>query len=80
MEKGIDLKVNELKNKIVEDINSEELPAVLVKYILMELLEDAKNLEKDMIQKEREDYDKSKKTQNDVAQKENGRGKINEKK
>ena len=69
MEKGIDLKVRELKNKIVDDINSEELPAVLVKYILMELLEDARNLENNMVQKEKEDYEKASNKEGDALEK-----------
>lgn len=51
MNKPFTLKLEELKNKIVEDINNAELPAFNVEIILQEIYKTIEELDKQEIEK-----------------------------
>ena len=61
MNKPFTLKLEELKNRIVEDINNAELPAFNVEIILREIYKTIEDLDKQEIEKyEREIKDEEK--------------------
>lgn len=47
-----------MKEKIVQDINEAKIPAVVVKYLLVELLQNAQQLENMAIEQQKEEYNK----------------------
>lgn len=52
MEKGIDLRVKELKEELIKNINSSNMPPVIIKYVLKELLQEIEKLELLAIEKQ----------------------------
>lgn len=59
IEKGINLATQEFKENLVELVNTCNLPANLIKYILIDILNQIKTLEVNAIQIERENYQKA---------------------
>jgi len=61
MEKPISLKILDLKQKIVNDINETKLPIYIIKPIVKEIYDSA--IEQDIVQtkKDREEYEKGEK-------------------
>lgn len=54
MNKSINLKSKELKDELVKNINSSELPPVLIKYLLKDLLQEVETIEINGIKQELE--------------------------
>ena len=54
MNKSINLKSKELKDELVKNINSSELPPVLIKYLLKDLLQEVETIEINSIKQELE--------------------------
>lgn len=59
MEKGINLKTIELKQKIISNINEANIPPVLISYVLQDVLGEVSNITNNAIQKEDLEYKKS---------------------
>lgn len=58
--KGINYASFSLKQKIIQDISLEDLPPVLVKYILLDIINDITILEQEIIKKEQHEYNNEK--------------------
>ena len=56
MEKGINLTIFETKKKIVQLINESNLPIIVVRQIISELLHELSTLEQEQIKKEYEEF------------------------
>lgn len=62
--KGVNYASTLLKQKIIQAISQENLPPVLVKYILLDITNDIALLEQEKIQKEQYEYSKEEKEKN----------------
>lgn len=60
MNKPFTLKIEELKNKIVEDVNNAELPAFCVTIILQEILKTVQEMDKQEIENYNKEIEKEK--------------------
>jgi len=73
MSNEFDLKCDELRQKLVEDINSAELPITVIYYILKEILDTAEAKKMQVVSAER--YQKmNSKTQDDLVKREDKNG------
>lgn len=59
MEKPLNLKIQETRDKIADAINEAKLPAYLLKPIIKDLYLELQNLEQDELAKSRMEYEKS---------------------
>ena len=65
MNKSINLKSKELKDELVKNINSSELPPVLIKYLLKDLLQEVETIEINSIKQELEQIKEKESDKND---------------
>ncbi len=72
-EKGINLKIEDFKNEIVNLINGYDLPAVVVKQVVGELYNEVCIITNNTIQKELEEYEKEVEQEKKKEQKNNGK-------
>ncbi len=72
-EKGINLKIEDFKNEIVNLINGYDLPAVVVKQMVGELYNEVCVITNNTIQKELEEYEKEVEQEKKKEQKNNGK-------
>jgi len=59
MEKGINLKIQEVKENLITEIENSNFPVTVIKYILEDILNQINLLERNAIKKEQEAYDKA---------------------
>lgn len=57
MNKGINFATSELKNALIQTINKSGVPAVNVRYLLRDLLEQVTDVENRLIAQERTEYE-----------------------
>ena len=67
MNKSINLKSKELKDELVKNINSSELPPVLIKYLLKDLLQEVETIEINSIKNEIEQLKEKESDINDTV-------------
>lgn len=73
VEKGINLKISDFKDEIVNLINSYNLPAIVVKQVMGELYNEVCVVTNNTIQKEVEEYQKGLEQENEKERKKNGK-------
>lgn len=59
MNKGINFATSELKNTLIQTINKSGVPAVNVRYLLRDLLEQVTDVENRLIAQERTEYEEA---------------------
>lgn len=55
---GIDAQNEDLRNKIAKDINESGMPACLIHYMLVDMVNEISQLEKNEVQRQRQEYQK----------------------
>lgn len=72
MDKGINLMINDFKIEIVDLINSYDLPMIIKRQVINEISLEINNVTENVIQKERQDYQKALEAQKEESKSKKG--------